>query len=57
MIVNKKKFPYNDVGQKAAYMEAKKTGMPIQDVNNFGNEYDERKKGTVNKPYKLKMGL
>jgi len=56
-LVGKKKFAYTDQGQKNAYMEAKKTGMPIQNVNHFGNEYDERKKGRVNKPYNLKMGM
>lgn len=36
--VGKKKFAYNDAGQQAAFEYAEKTGEPIMDVNQFGEE-------------------
>lgn len=70
--VGKKKFAYNDAGKEAAFEYAKKTGEPIMDVNQFGEESAatygagssmiERmptlpKKKKAPKPYKTKMGM
>ena len=38
-LVNKKKFAYTDAGKKEAYEYAKKTGSPIQEVNQFGRTF------------------
>jgi len=37
-MVGRKKFAYTDKGKEDAFNYAQKTNMPIQEVNEFGND-------------------
>ena len=60
--VGKKKFAYTDAGKEAAFEYAQKTGEPIMDVNQFGEDMMAEmkpltKKKKAPKPYNTKMGM
>ena len=58
--VGKKKFAYTDEGRKKAYLEAAKTGDPIQNATNYEVKRDmkpNKKMKSKLKPYKLKRGI